>query len=185
MSDWNRIDSRELDRHITGNFGEDSVDSSYEEVVEALWAAFIAMGRAGANGDINHPLRKDWEAAREALTKSRLRAMTSPPIAPVLSAEQIRDIVGVALEATDDYEPMTEEANIARSGFDAGYAAASGPPREPTQAMVTAGYLAHSPVSRPDIISIWSAMHDAWTDPFGVIPERSNSAAGPRAPGYA
>lgn len=48
------------------------------------------------------------------------------PIAPVLNAEQIRDIVGVALEANDDYEPTTEEANIARFGFDAGYAAASG-----------------------------------------------------------
>lgn len=36
----------------------------------ALENAFSAMGRAGANADINHPLRGAWEDARAAISKA-------------------------------------------------------------------------------------------------------------------
>lgn len=41
--------------------------SAMPEVVETLEKAFFAMGRAGANSDMDHPLRVEWEAARDAL----------------------------------------------------------------------------------------------------------------------
>lgn len=34
---------------------------------EALTCAFLAMGRAGANHNLSHPLRPAWEDARRAL----------------------------------------------------------------------------------------------------------------------
>jgi hypothetical protein len=37
------------------------------DIVQACWDAMIAMGKQGANHDVNHPLRAAWEACREAL----------------------------------------------------------------------------------------------------------------------
>lgn len=44
--------------------------NAYDELLAALTAAFMAMGRTGANADVNHPLRKDWEAARAAIARA-------------------------------------------------------------------------------------------------------------------
>lgn len=37
-----------------------------EQMMEALWQAVIAMGRAGANYDTTHPQRVAWVLARDA-----------------------------------------------------------------------------------------------------------------------
>ena len=40
------------------------------DLLAALTAAFLAMGRAGANADTTHPLRPAWEQARVAMSKA-------------------------------------------------------------------------------------------------------------------
>lgn len=38
------------------------------KAADACRLALMAMGRAGANADVDHPLRKAWEACREVVT---------------------------------------------------------------------------------------------------------------------
>lgn len=40
------------------------------DMLDALQTAFFAMGRAGANASLDHPLREAWEAARAAIAKA-------------------------------------------------------------------------------------------------------------------
>ena len=41
-----------------------------DKALKALEIAFVAIGRQGANRDIDHPLRPAWEAARAALIEA-------------------------------------------------------------------------------------------------------------------
>lgn len=41
----------------------------------ALEAALVAMGRAGANGNVKHPQRKAWEGARAALRRAGIKGV--------------------------------------------------------------------------------------------------------------
>ena len=43
------------------------LDNENAGLREALWLALLAMGREGANANIQHPLRPAWEQARAAL----------------------------------------------------------------------------------------------------------------------
>ena len=38
-----------------------------KDALDNLEVAFVAWGRAGANGDVSHPLREPWLRAREVL----------------------------------------------------------------------------------------------------------------------
>jgi hypothetical protein len=44
--------------------------SAAPDLLEALTAAFIAMGRDGANASMAHPQRAAWESARAAIAKA-------------------------------------------------------------------------------------------------------------------
>jgi hypothetical protein len=44
--------------------------NAHDQLVAALQNALSAMGRAGANADVNHPQRAAWEDARAALSKA-------------------------------------------------------------------------------------------------------------------
>ena len=35
--------------------------------IKGIWEQFIALGKQGANSDVNHPLRKQWEDLRAEL----------------------------------------------------------------------------------------------------------------------
>lgn len=35
--------------------------------LKKTWGEFIALGREGANADVNHPKRKEWEAKRKII----------------------------------------------------------------------------------------------------------------------
>jgi hypothetical protein len=35
--------------------------------MQGLWERFVAIGKQGANADVNHPLRKQWEDLRAEL----------------------------------------------------------------------------------------------------------------------
>ena len=49
----------------------DRIEQRALEQRQALEAAFVAMGKMGANADTKHPLRAAWELARRALDNSR------------------------------------------------------------------------------------------------------------------
>lgn len=68
----NQRDRHSLDRHITGNYGEDQMkgDEDFEILCEALEFCFVEMGKQGANSSTGHALRQAWIKAREALTKN-------------------------------------------------------------------------------------------------------------------
>lgn len=44
--------------------------NSHYEMLEELWHEFICLGKDGANADLNHPKRQDWERKRALIQKA-------------------------------------------------------------------------------------------------------------------
>ena len=55
---------------IVADMREKSAEGEVRKLRGALEAAFFAMGRAGANADMQHPLRGAWEEARRVLEET-------------------------------------------------------------------------------------------------------------------
>lgn len=41
------------------------------DLLAEVWARFIECGKAGANADVNHPLRAEWERLRDLIAKAQ------------------------------------------------------------------------------------------------------------------
>lgn len=66
-----RADRRTEERrlaHYTDQASLAAKDETIKELSASMEAAFLSLGRAGANADVNHPGRPAWLILRDTLT---------------------------------------------------------------------------------------------------------------------